>query len=240
MFTDVSQGAGMFAPSWQKVGWGTALFDPDNDGKLDLFVANGHTRRNATDLLPREDGRPQEYAQHAQLFLGDGTGTFQEVSRSCGSYFQHPHVGRGVARCDYDNDGRIDLAVTHVGGAPSLLRNMSQSQNHWIRLELEGSRNRDPGGSNRDAIGAVVTVRAGGRDFIRFCYGGGSYYSAHDRRLLVGLGAADRVDEIIVKWPNAAGTIQRFGPLVADRNYLLNEGVADPRAAICPPVHVKH
>ena len=178
LFTDVSQGAGMFAATWNKVGWGTALLDPDHDGNLDLFVANGHTHRNAADLLPGENGRPQEYAQTAQLFVGDGKGQFRDVSRWAGPYFQVPHVGRGVAMCDYDNDGRMDLAVTHVGDTPALLRNVTQVPHHWVRLELEGSRHRDPAGSNRDAIGAVVTVRAGGRTLVRYTKGGGSYYSA--------------------------------------------------------------
>ena len=232
LFTDVSPSAGMFAASWQKVGWGTALFDPDNDGNLDLFVANGHTRRNAAELVPRDDGQPQEYAMRPQLFLGNGKGVFREASRSAGPYFQHPCVGRGVAMCDYNNDGRMDLAVTHVGGAPALLKNQTTTPHHWIRFELEGARHRDPAGSNRDAIGAVVTVQAGGRRFVRFLAGGGSYYSAHDTRVLVGLGTADTVDEVTVRWPNAAGTVQRFGPLAVDRSYKLLEGVTDPR-----PIH---
>jgi len=236
LFTDVSPSAGMFAPSWQKVGWGTALFDPDNDGNLDLFVANGHTRRNAAELVPRHDGQPQEYAMRAQLFLGNGKGVFREASRSAGPYFQHPRVGRGVAMCDYNNDGRMDLAVTHVGDVPALLRNQSSAPHHWIRLELEGARHRDPAGSNRDAIGATVTVRAGGRSFVRFLAGGGSYYSAHDTRVLVGLGAADAVDEVTVRWPNAAGTVQRFGPLAVDRGYKLFEGAADPQPVASPTI----
>jgi enediyne biosynthesis protein E4 len=235
LFTDVSPSAGMFAPSWNKVGWGTALFDPDHDGNLDLFVANGHTRRNAAELLPREDGRPQEYAQLPQLFLGNGKGTFREVSRGSGDYFRSPRVGRGVAMCDYDNDGRMDLAVTHVGDVPALLRNVTQTSNRWIRLELEGARHRDPAGSNRDAIGAVVTVRAGGRALVRYLNGGGSYYSAHDRRLLVGLGAVEKVDEVEVRWPNAVGTVQRFGPLAANQSYSLVEGKPEPQPALCPP-----
>jgi enediyne biosynthesis protein E4 len=235
LFTDVSPSAGMFAASWQKVGWGTALFDPENDGTLDLFVANGHTRRNAAELVPREDGKPQEYAQLAQAFVGDGKGTFREVSRTAGAYFLAPRVGRGVAMGDYDNDGRMDLAVAHVGDVPALLRNVSATPNHWIRFELEGARHRDPAGSNRDAIGAVVTVRAGGRTLVRYVVGGGSYYSAHERRVLVGLGAVEKVDEVTVKWPNAAGTVQRFGALAANQSYKLIEGISEPQPAVCPP-----
>jgi hypothetical protein len=105
---------------------------------------------------------------------------------------------------------------------------VTTSPNHWVRLELEGARHRDPAGANRDAIGAVVTVRAGGRTFVRFVQGGGSYYSAHDRRLLIGLGAAEKVDEVQVRWPNSAKTVQRFGPLQAGRSYKLAEGIAEP------------
>jgi enediyne biosynthesis protein E4 len=236
IFTDVSPSAGMFAASWNKVGWGTALFDPDHDGTLDLFVVNGHTHRNAADLLPREDGRPQEYAQLAQYFTGDGKGTYREESRAVGPYFETPRVGRGVAQGDFDNDGRMDLAVTHVGGPAAVLHNETSTPHHWVRLELEGSRHKNPAGSNRDAIGAVVTVRAGGRAFVRYSNGGGSYYSAHERRLLVGLGAAGTVESIEVRWPNAAGTVQRFGPVAVDRSYKLVEGDAEPQPAHWPAV----
>jgi hypothetical protein len=226
LFTDVSQSAGMFGPSWHKVGWGTALFDPDLDGNLDLFVANGHTHRNAAELADRPSGRPQEYAQLAQLFLGDGRGRFREVVP--GDYFRAPRVGRGAALGDYDNDGRADLAVTHVGDAPALLRNVTRTPNHWLRLELEGARHRDPAGASRDAVGAVVTVKAGGRTLVRHVKGGGSYYSAHESRLVVGLGPAERADEVEVRWPNRAGTVQRFGPLAAGRGYRLVECMAEP------------
>ncbi|MBN9519032.1 CRTAC1 family protein [bacterium] len=230
-FLDVSRGAGMFAASWGKVGWGTALLDADGDGRLDLFVANGHTRRNAAEMRVAEDGRPQEYAQPPQLFLGDGRGGFRDVSAGAGEYFRGRHVGRGAALADWDNDGEPDLAVTHVGGPPALLRTTRRLPHHWVRLQLEGARNRDPVGANRDAVGAVVTVRAGGRSLVRHVKGGGSYYSAHDLRLLVGLGDAATVDEVEVRWPNAAGTVQRFGPLAVDRGYRLLEGVAAPQPA---------
>jgi enediyne biosynthesis protein E4 len=116
------------------------------------------------------------------------------------------------------------------------LRNVTPTPNHWVRLELEGSRHRNPAGSNRDAVGAIVTVRAGGRTLVRYLAGGGSYYSSHDRRILIGLGAADRVDEVSVKWPNAAGTVQRFGPMTADRSYNLIEGTAEVQPALAPLV----
>lgn len=236
-FTDVSQSAGMFAASWNKVGWGTAFLDVDRDGDLDIFVANGHVYRNAAEIQAKsEDGEPYTYGQLPQLFRGDGKGMFKDISRMAGPYFQQLVVGRGVALGDYDNDGASDLVINHVGGPPALLRNETKTPHHWIRLRLEGSRHRDPAGSNRDAIGARVEVRIGERTLVRHIKGGGSYYSAHDRRLLIGLGPAERVDEIEVRWPNAAASRQRFGPLDGDRAYRLIEGTAD---AVAEPVPSK-
>ncbi|QEL13517.1 CRTAC1 family protein [Limnoglobus roseus] len=228
-FTDVSESAGMFAASRDKVGWGTGLFDADLDGNLDLVVANGHTHRNADELQATSDGRPQRYAQLAQAFTGDGHGRFREVSATAGPYFQSPHTARGVAVADYDNDGRVDVAVTHVGGPPAMLRNVTATPHHWVRLELEGSSHRDPAGSNRDAVGATVSVKVGDRTLVRHLKGGGSYYSAQDRRLVVGVGPAVQIDEVSVRWPNAARTVQRFGPLAVDRGYRLLEGVPSPQ-----------
>lgn len=225
LFLDVSQQAGMYAASWNRVGWGTGLFDVDRDGALDLFVANGHVYRNAADIRDKfEDGEAHTYEQPAQLFLGNGKGSFREVSKDAGAYFAEAHVGRGVALGDFDNDGFVDIAINNCGEPAALLHNETKTPHHWIRLQLEGSRHTNPQGSNRDAVGAVVTVKAGGRTFVRHVKGGGSYYSAHDRRLLVGLGAAQRVDEIDVRWPNAKAATERFGPLAADAGYKLVEG----------------
>src|SRR5262245_56372950 len=200
----------MHAASWDKVGWGTCLFDGDGDGNLDIFVANGHIYRNAEVMVERnEDGRAQSFQQPAQIFRGNGKGSFQDISIKAGDYFLKPHVGRGAALGDYDNDGRPDIAVNHCGEPAALLHNETQTTNHWIRLQLEGARHLNPNGSNRDAIGARVTLKLGNRTIVRHVKGGGSYLSSHDRRLLVGLGPADRVDEVLVRWPNADATEQR-------------------------------
>jgi enediyne biosynthesis protein E4 len=225
LFTDVSQRTGMFSASWNKVGWGTCFVDADLDGRLDLFVANGHVYRNALDLHEKnQNGEPHTYQQLAQFFQGDGTGHFQEISAEAGPYFQELHVGRGVAMGDFDNDGRMDIAVNHCGGPAALLRNETETPNHWLRLELQGAQPGDPKGANRDAIGARVAVRVGDRILVRYLKGGGSYYSSADRRLLFGLGPARHVEEVIVRWPNAAASSQRYGPLEADHGYLLIEG----------------
>jgi hypothetical protein len=234
LFTDVSQSGGMYAHSYNRVGWGTGLLDVDHNGTLDVVVVNGHVYRNAKDLNEvAENGELSTFGQPAQLFLGDGKGHFQLV-KEAGPYFQERHVGRGLALGDYDNDGRMDVAINNCGEPAALLHNETQAPHHWIRLELEGSRHRDPDGSNRDAVGAVVTLKAGGRTLVRHLKGGGSYYSCHEKRLLVGLGPAERVESVEVRWPNRGGRVQQFGPLQADRNYKLVEGgAAEP--ARCPP-----
>src|SRR6266849_2129839 len=237
LFTDISPRAGMHTASWDKVGWGTCFFDGDRDGHLDIFVANGHIYRNAEVMVERnEDGTAQSFRQMAQLFRGNGQGAFQDVSLQAGNYFLKPHVGRGAALGDYDNDGAVDIAVNHCGEPAALLHNETQTPNHWIRLQLEGTRHLNPRGSNRDAIGARVTVRLGDRTLVRHVKGGGSYLSSHDRRLLIGLGPAEQVDEIEVRWPNADGSVQRFGPLAADQSYKLVEGMADALPALCPSI----
>jgi hypothetical protein len=234
-FTDMSQSCGMYAPSWDKVGWGACLLDIDQDGVLDLFVANGHVYRNAELMAKSENGQPQSFAQFAHLFHGNGKGMFRNVAAIAGPYFQARHTGRGAAMADYDNDGAMDIAVNHCGAPASLLHNETHTPNHWIRLQLTGARHRNPAGSNRDAIGARVVVKAGGRTLVRHIKGGGSYLSAHDRRLLIGIGSADQVDEIEVRWPNAAATVQRIkGPLAADRNYQIMEGIDTVAPALCP------
>jgi hypothetical protein len=236
-FVDISQSSGLYAPSWDKVGWGACLLDVDQDGALDLFVANGHVYRNAEAMAKSENGEPQTFAQLAHLFLGDGKGRFQDIATLAGPYFRERHTGRGAAMGDYDNDGAMDIAVNHVGAAASLLHNETQTPNHWIRLQLEGSRQRGPAGSNRDAIGARVTVRAGDKTLVRHVKGGGSYLSTHDRRLLIGVGQAQMVDSIEVRWPNRAAVVQRWqGPFPADSNYLLMEGEAKVQPARCPPL----
>jgi hypothetical protein len=236
-FTDIGPYSGLRGPSWDKVGWGACLFDVEHNGTLDLFVVNGHVFRNATEVFhPRDPTKLPTFAMPAQLFLGNGAGHFREISREAGPYFGGLHNGRGVAMGDYDNDGAMDIAVNECGGPAVLLHNETQTPYHWVRLQLEGSRHTDQAGSNRDAVGACVTVRAAGRSWVRHVKGGSSYLSSPDRRLLIGVGSADRVDEVEVRWPNARASTQRFGPLDVDRSYKLVEGAARAASACCPPV----
>jgi hypothetical protein len=168
--------------------------------------------------------------------LGNGKGFFTDVSRTAGDYFHKLHSGRGAAMADYDNDGRMDLAINHCGEPATLLHNETPTAYHFIRLQLEGSRHTNPKGANRDAIGARVAVKAGGRTIVRHVKGGGSYLSSHDRRLLIGLGESTRVDDVEVRWPNAAASTEHFGSLEADRSYKLVEGTGKAADARCPRV----
>jgi hypothetical protein len=156
------------------------------------------------------------------LFLGDGRGKFRDISAVAGPYFRDPRVGRGVAVADYDNDGRPDVAFSHVGGPVALIHNLTETPNAWLRLELVG----DGVKSNRNAIGAKVEVEAGGVKQTHFVFGGGSYLSASDRRLLIGLGSAGKADKVVVVWPS--GRRQEFRDLPGRRGYRLFEGRTDP------------
>ena len=235
-FSDVSQQDGIYHAAFNNVGWGTCLLDVRRTGVLDIMVVNGHVYRNA-DLLQERmpNGALHTYKQKAQLFLGDGKGHFR-LCANAGPYFEEGHVGRGLAMGDYDNDGHMDVAVNNCGEEAVLLHNETETGNHWIRLVLEGSRHVNPAGSNRDAIGAKVTLTVGGKKLVRHIKGGGSYLSAHDRRLLVGLGAATQVDDVEIRWPNRAASTQHFGPLHAGQSYKLVEGAAAAVPAHCPPI----
>jgi len=216
-FLDVTPGSGLGPPSWFMLGFGTCFLDVDRDGSLDIAVVNGHVSRCVD-----EEGNPNiTFRQPAQLFLNDGKGRFHDLSKQTGDYFGQPHVGRGLAYCDYDNDGHMDLAISNNGESVVLLHNESKTPNHWLRLELQGTK------SNRDAVGAKVTFKIGDRKLVRHRKGGGSYLSASDPRLLIGLGDASQVDQVEIRWPS--GLVQRLGPLQADRGYRIIEGENQPK-----------
>jgi hypothetical protein len=215
LFQEASAFSGLGPASIYRLGFGTVLFDAALDGRPHVAVANGNVYRN-------EEEMNQPFAQKAQLFVGDGRGHFQDVSEQAGGYFRQRRVGRGLAWADYDNDGRPDLAFSNNAGPAALLRNRTAADSGWVRLELVG----DGKQSNRNAVGARVEIESGGTRQVRFLNGGGSYLSAGDRRLLVGLGTADRVDHVIVRWP--AGHSQEFRNLQGRRWWRLHEGLEQP------------
>jgi hypothetical protein len=211
-FEDASYASGLGAPSLSRLKFGTVFLDATLQGHLDIAVANGHVQPHSL----RHGGAPVQ--QEAQYFLGDGHGRFRDVSAQAGPYFSERYVGRGLAWADYDNDGRPDLAFSHLGGPIALLHNETETKHNWLTLELVGDGKR----SNRNAFGARVEIYAGGQRQVRFINGGGSYLSASERRVVAGLGDSTRAERVLVTWPS--GRKQEYRDLEARRWYRLHEG----------------
>jgi tetratricopeptide (TPR) repeat protein len=211
-FADHTAAIGLTAPSRYLLGFGAAFFDANNDGLLDLVTANGHVN----DLSPNVP-----YAMPAQLLLGQASARLIDVSHRAGDCWQVRRLGRGLAVGDLDNDGRLDLLIVSEGEPLAYFHNRGPA-GHFITLQLEGS----PPRSNRDAIGAQVTISAAGRRQVAQRVGGGSFLSASDARLHFGLGEAAAVDSVEVLWPS--GQVDHYGRLASDTGYLLREGRSEP------------
>ncbi|MCH7823572.1 MAG: CRTAC1 family protein [Acidobacteria bacterium] len=216
-FIDSSFAAGLGEPSLLSNGFGTNWMDYDNDGDLDLFVANGHVIDNLAELA--EDpglGSPsatQTYAQVNHLYLNDGAGFFEEIHDRAGDGMALVKVSRGTAIGDVDNDGDLDVMISNSNQAADYLRNDGGSEaGNWIQLRLLGQR------SNRYGIGARVFV---GESVIREVRAGSSYCSSSDSRLHLGIGSA-HASEIAVRWPG--GETETLGVLEAGRLYVVREG----------------
>jgi enediyne biosynthesis protein E4 len=196
-FSDVSFRSKTAASSLPYVKWGTAFFDYDNDGLLDLISVNGH-------VYPQLDksrlGASAGYKQRKLLYHNRGDGTFDEVGPRYGTVFTEERASRGLAMGDIDNDGRLDLVVNDLDGRPQLLRNELEDRGRWLLVRLRGK------GKNRDAIGAVVTARTGKVSQMRNVRSGTSYISQDDMRLHFGLGRASMVDLLEVLWPDGKTT----------------------------------
>jgi enediyne biosynthesis protein E4 len=219
-FEDARVRAGLAAPTAAYTGFGTDWFDYDNDGLLDLFVANG-----AVNVIESQRGQPVPFRMKNQLFHNVG-GRFQETSAEGGPAFTQPNVARGAAFGDIDNDGDIDIVVTRNNGAVMLLLNQAPhdaTSNHWLQLRLE-----QPSG-NRFAIGAWVGVERGTKPTLwRRVRTDGSYLSASDVRLHFGLGASPQVTGISVQWPDGQ---KEHWPAVdkVDRLITLRRGAANDK-----------
>jgi hypothetical protein len=175
--------------SFLKLAFGTAFMDYDNDGDLDIYASCGHVVDNIELYSPHIESR-----QTDQLFENID-GEFREVSAQSGPAFQIKHFARGAAVGDYDNDGDLDIVINNFGDPAMFYRNEGGNRNHWILLQLEGTRN------NRFGMGAQVTLSVGGKTLYREVASAGSYLSAHDFRLHAGLGKATVIDRIEVRWP---------------------------------------
>ena len=211
-FQDVSASSGIARESLPEVGWGCALADFDGDGLPDLFVANGHVDRNLIALGIDDVDQPE----HSKIWRNVG-GRFRRVADP-GPFFAGLHVARGAAFGDLDNDGDIDAVVSLMDAKPAVLLNDSAAHS-WIGFDLIGRR------SNRQAIGAAVTVRSGAKVWRRQVKGGGSYLSSNDPRLVFGLGDASRVDEVEIRWPSGARGVLSGLDVEPGRYHLVREPI---------------
>jgi len=232
-FDDVSWTSGLGQPSYPYVGWGTAFFDMDNDGWLDLLVANGHVYpqvENAAANSAANAGANAGYNQPLQLHRNNRDGTFDEVSAAAGLASLPLKSRRGAAFGDIFNTGNIDVIVLNVGEPPTLLLNANRDGNHRVLFHLVGSK------SNRAAIGARLTLRSAGVQQFSEVRGGSSYLSQNDLRLHFGLGGAEKIESVEIRWPS--GATEKLQNLPADAIYTITEGQGVSATKPLPPPSV--
>jgi len=209
-FSDVTFAAGLGLHT-QYLGWGTMFFDFDNDGWPDLILANGHVYPEV-DKFHLGSG----YMEPRLLYHNNGNGTFTDVSATAGPGINTASSARGLAVGDLWNDGRQSVVINNVYGKPSLLVNTVHYANHWVAFKAVGTR------SNRDGIGAKITVKTGTRTLVDEVRSGSSYISQNDLRVHFGLGSAVKIDAVQVRWPS--GLLERFDNLSIDAIHTLTEG----------------
>ena len=209
-FEDICVRAGL-ASNPQFVGWGVEFVDLDNDGWQDIFQANGHVYAK----LDRQREVAETYAQRNLVYRNLKGERFEDVTELAGDGLRQERSSRGAAFGDFDDDGDVDVLVMNMGERVSLLRNDLPAGSRWVRLQLRGTR------SNRAAIGAIVTITAGGRSQTRAVMSQSSYVSHNDLRTHFGLGAAESLDGVSVRWPT--GETEEFPGIAANRNWLLVE-----------------
>ncbi len=210
LFVDVAPAARIGRPTLLSLTFASLFFDYDCDGRLDLLFANGHLDPDIERVQPNV-----RYAQPSQLFRNTGDGRFEEVTATEGGDLATPRVARGAAWGDLDGDGDPDLVLTVNGGAPVLLENAGTPRGHWLQVDLEGSK------SNREGLGAVVELTAGGTTQRWLARTGSSYLSQSQVSPLFGLGTATRIDRLTVRWPS--GRVQEAPVDGVDRRVQVRE-----------------
>jgi len=188
------------------VGWGTHFLDYDNDGIMDLLIVSGHVNK-IVELTTSN----VTYKELPLLLRNDGKGSFRNMQETAGPAFQTRYDARGLAVGDYDNDGDVDAVLIRLQDAPVILRNNVGENSSWVGFQLVGTK------SNRDAIGAKLTVRLGDRKLVRWITGGASIFSSHDHRVVFGLGAnpGPPATSVEIRWPN--GNVQTVDGLATRR-----------------------
>lgn len=211
-FDETTNELGLGRVSYVMSGFGTRFFDYNNDGLVDLFVLNGHPFEPINKVFPETT-----YAEPPFLFENTGKG-FREVAAEHGAALKRPYLGRGLAIGDIDNDGDSDLLLLNAGEPPLLLRNDRGNANHWLGVKLVGRK------SNRDGVGARVTITVKGVQRTRQLLGGTSYCAASDQRLLFGLGNADKIEAVTVHWPS--GKVTSLRDVGSNRYVTINEDIS--------------
>lgn len=197
-FEDWTRASGLAGPTRSDVGWGTHFLDYDNDGLLDLMIVNGHVIEMIEQLRSQV-----KYKEPPLLLHNSGNAIFEDVSSKAGPAFSKGYLARGLAIGDWDNDGAPDAIFTCIGDRPVLLRNNVGQKKSWIGIHLVGVK------SNRDAIGAKLTLRLADRKLVRWVTGGSSYLSSHDKRILFGLGnlPVSHPVDVEILWPNGGAQV---------------------------------
>jgi hypothetical protein len=213
LFVDATREANLRTPSFHLLGFGTQFLDGDLDGWPDLVITNGHVLDHSHKGIP--------YAMRPQYMRNRGSGRFEEISASSlGAFFQREFLGRGLARLDWNRDGREDFVVSHINAPAALVTNQTVGAGHFLAVQLRGVT------SNRDAIGATVRLQVAGRVLCRQLTAGDGYQASNQRQLIFGLGDGQQIGALTVRWPS--GIEQTFEGLAADREILLVEGNATP------------
>ena len=212
-FRDAAHSYGVAQATRLLSGWGLKFFDFDNDGTVDLILANGHP-----DDMIDSYSQQVRYKEPLLLFRQNADGKLTNVSDQGGPAFKKVFAARGLAVGDYDNDGALDVLIGNNGGAPVLLHNQGARGQHWLGIKLEGVT------CNRDAVGTKLIWKAASKTFTRLKSGGGSYLSSHDPREIIGIGSAAKIDELEIRWAPPSKRIDKFTKLPVDRYIHIIEG----------------
>ena len=216
-FSDQTTSSGLLGSKWRATGWGTRMIDFDHDGWQDIAVVNGRVNRDSGTPYPPLGEHFQHCGERNQVFRTEGGGKFRDLSESNPAFSLNPNVGRGLATGDLDGDGAVDLVKTSIAGKARILRNVAKkNRGRWLLVQAIDPRYK------RDAYGAEVRVRAGGRKWLRIVNPGDSFQCSSDPRVHFGLGEASKYDAIHVRWPDGREEVFPAGD--ADRVLVVRRG----------------